>query len=239
MLPPRAGEKHTANHRSLYGKKMISEQAIKKGQAIYTPLSLKIYNLWVVCFSNSFIWRCHRRHLLELHNKYISQNHCDIGVGTAYYLQRCQWQTNSTVSLLDINPHSLACAQQKIASLNPSAVRADIFKPQPSLKERFDSISITYLLHCLPGDMSDKTLVIKHSVDMLKSGGILFGATILSDACYQSTLSRGLMSFYNKKGVFSNTADTKQSLLIALEAYLSNVSISVIGCVALFQGVKR
>jgi hypothetical protein len=42
------------------------------------------------------------------------------------------------------------------------------------------------------------------------------------------------MRIYNRKGVFSNAADTLPDLRAALERRFRSVEITVVGCVALF-----
>ena len=39
------------------------------GQAVYTPLVLAAYDLAVVAFSNTVIWRCPSRKMLALYNR--------------------------------------------------------------------------------------------------------------------------------------------------------------------------
>ena len=50
----------------------VKESDIKKGQAVYTPIMLKLYNLWVLDISNQWIWRCPKAKQLEQFNKYTS-----------------------------------------------------------------------------------------------------------------------------------------------------------------------
>lgn len=73
----------------------ISESDIKKGHAVYTPMMLRLYNLWVLDISNAWIWRCPKRIQLQHFNQFITRNHLDIGVGTGYYLKHCQWPPQS------------------------------------------------------------------------------------------------------------------------------------------------
>lgn len=219
--------------------KDISEEEIKSGQAIYTPLLLKVYDLWVIHFSNRLIWRCPKHLQLKQFQDNVSTNHLDIGVGTGYYLQRCQWPKNTRLALMDLNPACLDTAKKAIPSLSAEVYLADIFKPQPQLENQFDSISMNFLLHCLPGDMDNKSVVIGNAVQMLKQNGVLFGATILSDKNLQTPLSSTLASLYNKKGIFSNLNDTQAGLSNALNQHLKDVTLNTIGSVALFKGYKR
>ncbi len=216
----------------------VSEDDIKAGYAAYTRFLLSIYNLSVIHFSNRWIWRCPKRYQLEQYIKYTTSHHLDIGVGTGYYLKHNHWPTDARLALMDMSPMSLKAAQRAVCNLSPTSYQADIFKPQDALKEQFSSISMNYLLHCLPGSMHAKSVVLEHIVNMLKLGGILFGATILSDERLHTPASRALMKFYNRKGIFSNRYDTQLALQDVLKKYLDNVEIQVIGCVALFKGKK-
>ena len=216
----------------------ITEQSIEQGQSRSKAWVVKLYNFWNIHFSNRFIWRCPNQHIINLYNSNITDNHLDIGVGAGYYLKHCKWQPNTLLSLLDINTNNLNIANNKLKHLNPTRYQADIYKPQTFLKGKFNSISITYLLHCLPGDMRAKTSAIKHCSDMLKEGGTLFGATIISNNKHHNSLSKSLINFYNEKGMFSNEFDSVQALAHALNRCLDKVIIETHGCVALFKAIK-
>lgn len=218
---------------------MVTESEIKAGQVVYTPVMLKIYNLLVLYVSNYWIWRCPKRYQLEQYQRYVRSCHLDIGVGTGFYLKNTSWPENTQLSLMDLNPSCLASAAAAVKELSPTTYLADIFKPQADLVEHFDSISINYLLHCLPGDMNTKSVVIKNAVAMLKPQGVLFGATILSDPELQTFLSTRLMTFYNGKQIFSNQNDRRLLLKAVLEHYLIEVDVRIVGCVALFKGIKK
>ncbi len=84
--------------------------------------------------------------------------------------------------------------------------------------------------------MKAKSTAIETATSMLTSGGTLFGATILSDANLHTKVSQRLCAFYNKKGIFSNQEDTQKALKRVLADHLTDIEISVVGCVALFKG---
>ena len=69
---------------------MIISKEVEAGQAIYTKPVLMIYDWWVLGFSNSFIWQHPTRHLVDLYQTYTTHNHLDIGVGTGYFLDKCE-----------------------------------------------------------------------------------------------------------------------------------------------------
>lgn len=219
---------------------VVRESDINKGQAVYTPIMLKLYNLWVLDISNQWIWRCSKAKQLAQFNKYISSNHLDIGVGTGYYLKSCEIPAQSKISLMDLNLNCLNATKGALLKkgIDASAYHADIFKGQPDLSEKFNSISMNYLLHCLPGDMQIKETCIQNAVSMLKPQGVLFGATILAEKKLHTTASQFLCNFYNKKGIFSNYEDTHDALFQALNKHLVDIDISIVGCVAIFKGTK-
>ena len=43
----------------------------------------------------------------------------------------------------------------------------------------FASVGLTYVLHCLPGRMSEKLAAVDHLRPLMANGAVLFGATIL------------------------------------------------------------
>lgn len=216
----------------------MTEENIHAGQAIYTRLMLQIYDVLVTHFSNRWVWRCPKHIQLEHYQQNASNHHLDIGVGTGYYLKHNQWPARTRLSLMDINLDCLNAAKRAAARLLPSVYQADVFKSQTQLAAEFDSISIHYLLHCLPGNMQTKSVALENIVGMLKPQGVLFGTTILSDEHLQTPMSRRFAKFYNQKGIFSNRYDTETSLTIVLKKYLEHVEIKIVGCVALFKGYK-
>ncbi len=100
----------------------------------------------------------------------------------------------------------------------------------------FDSLSMTYLLHCLPGDMEAKGVIFGHLSPFLSSEAMVFGATLLGTGVERSWVARRLMDFYNRKGIFSNQQDSPEGLKEMLEKYLDLLSFQIIGCAALFSG---
>jgi len=216
----------------------ISESDIDKGQAVYTPMMLKLYNLWVLDISNSWIWRCPKKFQLAQFNQYATVNHLDIGVGTGYYLKKCQWPDSAKVSIMDLNQHCLDKAKLMLGKQFNQQYTLDIFKGNPKLAKTFDSISMNYLLHCLPGNMATKSMAINNAVSLLKPGGTLFGATILSERDLHTSIGQKLCDFYNKKGIFSNQQDTLINLKSVLAEHLTDLEVFVIGCVALFKGKR-
>lgn len=218
----------------------ITAQDIEAGQAVYSKLTLAGYDLWVLGISNRWIWQCPTPLILEHLDRHVTGNHLDVGVGSGYYLDRCQFPTQvPRVALMDMNASSLSVSQRKIRRYNPELYRRNILKPISFNERCFDSISMNYLLHCLPGNFAYKCIAIDHLLPLLNSGGTVIGSTILSSGVPVSGAARRLMDLYCRKKVFTNGEDSLQALEQALSARLSDVAVHTQGCVALFSGRKK
>lgn len=214
---------------------MPTMEEIEAGQEVYSPLVLRLYDLLVLGVSNHFLWRCPTAEIVKLYDRNVTARHLDIGVGTGYYLDRARWPVrNPSITLVDLNPNSLAAASRRIARFTPRPVRADCLEPLP-LREKFDSASLCYLFHCLPGALHEKMVAFDHLQRVLAPGARVFGATILQGDVPRSRPALALMDFYNRKGVFSNTRDTLDGLETALRQRFTDVHIEMRGTVALFE----
>ena len=213
----------------------VRRDASHAGQAIYSPVTLALYDLVVLKLSNPLVWRCPTSRILRLYDRWASDNHLDVGVGTGWYLDRCRFPDASPrIGLLDLNPHSLAAAARRIARYRPEQYRADVLRPLELAAAPFRSIALTYLLHCLPGDMPAKAVALDNLLPLLAPGAVIFGATLLSIGVERSRAAQALMRLYNRQGVFSNTGDSLEALRSALDERFRSVEIEVVGCAALF-----
>ncbi|HDS9360534.1 TPA: class I SAM-dependent methyltransferase [Enterobacter chengduensis] len=210
------------------------------GIKVYTPLALKLYDWWVLRISNRYAWQCQTdRYLVPHFRNNMKSNHLDVGVGTGFYLTYAP--DICSVSLMDLNASSLDAATARVGKDRIKAsVLHDVFNPYPAhLHNQFDSISMFYLLHCLPGTMQEKAPVIRHAADALTHDGVLFGATILGNEASHNAFGRKLMAVYNEKGIFSNRADGVEDLRAILSAAFDRVEITVKGKVALFKAERK
>ncbi|WP_368941616.1 class I SAM-dependent methyltransferase [Citrobacter werkmanii] len=211
------------------------EKKTNDGIKAYTPLTLKLYDWWVLSISNNFAWRCPTKEVLLPHFlQNLCLHHLDIGVGTGYYLTHAP--SECMISLMDLNADSLYAASSRAReSKIQSTIKHDVFETYPeSLRHKFDSISMFYLLHCLPGSMFEKEIVIENAKMALTNDGILYGATILGEGVTHNAFGNKLMAVYNQKGIFSNKNDSEKELTKILSTHFENVEISIKGTVALF-----
>lgn len=207
------------------------------GAAMYSKFVLSIYDLGVLGFSNTFVWNCPSRQILNFYNEHVSERHLDIGVGTGYFLDRCKFpSSHPTLTLVDLNPNSLQVTTERLRRYNPTAYLANVLEPLPIDSLGFDSIALNYLLHCLPGTMLTKGVVFRNLQLLLNDRGKVFGTTILGQDVRHNLIARKLMHLYNSKGIFCNTDDTAADLEKILKENFRNYSLHIIGCVAFFMG---
>lgn len=81
-----------------------------------------------------------------------------------------------------------------------------------------------YLLHCLPGNISTKSCVIRNAAQALTGDGIV-----------HNRFGQKLMRIYNQKGIFSNTRDSEEGLTHILSEHFENVKTKVQGTVVMFS----
>lgn len=208
------------------------------GQAIYSKNILSIYDFWVLGVSNHYLWKCPTKLISDQFVKLVSSNHLDVGVGSGYYLKNFLPRTTERIAMLDMNQNSLDTSSKVINHLKPEVYKGDVLEPLNLKTKKFNSISVNYLLHCLPGNIADKAITFKHLKDHMNIGGVLFGSTILGKGTDQSFLAKKLMRIYNKKGIFSNLNDDLDSLATSLSEYFTEVEVELVGCVALFSARK-
>jgi 2-polyprenyl-3-methyl-5-hydroxy-6-metoxy-1,4-benzoquinol methylase len=215
----------------------FTTEQVAAGQAIYSKRTLGAYDLVVLGISNRFIWKCPTAGLEQHYNEHVSANHLDVGVGTGYFLDRCRFPSATPrVALMDLNPEALAFAARRIARYRPETYRRNVLEPIAVEAERFDSVAINYLLHCIPGSIESKAVAFDHLKALMKPNAVLFGSTLLQGGVPRSWIAKRLMAAYNKKGIFSNERDDLDGLHRALTSRFREVSVQVVGCAALFSG---
>ncbi len=203
--------------------------------AIYNPVVLKLYDLWVTRFSNRFAWRCPAARQVAHYRTHLADRHLDVGVGTGFYLQWAKAFGARHVALLDPNPDCLATARARLGDVPATVYCQDALGPLAIPEQPFRSIGLSYLLHCLPGPFARKTPILDNLRPLLAADGVVFGSTILGDTAPHNALGRKLMTVYNAKGIFGNADDTLDALGRELRRRFETVRIEQVGVVALFS----
>ena len=212
------------------------EIAVARAHAVYTPITLSIYDMLVHGLSNRLAWRCPTERLLRLYRSNLSENHLEAGVGTGLFLDGTGDGRLGRLVLLDINRRCLEWAGQRLTRFKPAFRESSLLAPIEPGMARFASVGLTYVLHCLPGKMSEKLVAIDHLTPLMQRGAVLFGATVLGRGIAPNAAAKMLLDLYNAKGVFSNREDDLASLTDGLRQRFGRVEIETKGLVALFRG---
>ena len=134
---------------------------VQAGQRVYTPPTLRVYDLFVLGFSNRLVWRCPSARMLERYESHVGARHLDVGVGTGWVSGKCRWPVDRPqITLLDLNENSLSVASNRVRRYAPATVQANVFDPVDLGDARFDSIGANYLFHCLPGRLEEKAATV-------------------------------------------------------------------------------
>jgi len=208
----------------------------ESGASVYSPTILKLYDYLVLGLSNRFVWQCPTKTvLLPFYKEHLGLKHLDVGVGTGFYIARTGLTRSHQVSLLDLNENSLRAAAAQVKQAKVCTFMRDVMQPSSEPADTgYDSISLFYLLHCLPGTMDDKETAIANLKQYLSKDGVLYGATILGNEAAHNPIGRMLLKLYNDKGVMHNMADTLDDLQRMLRRQFQNVQIRRHNKVALF-----
>lgn len=213
----------------------MTDGDVHRGARIYSTPVLGFYDLLVVRLSNSWAWRCPSRLMLDRYDRFLGRHHLDVGPGTGWYLAHAELPAAAEITLLDLNSNSLDRAAARTGGAVRSRVVADVLAPLPDTLGPFDSVAVNYVLHCLPGTWADKGTAIEHLAARLADDGVLFGSTILGRGAGHNLPGRGLMALYNALGIFHNRDDDEIGLETVLRQNFAQVSIDVVGTVAMFS----
>lgn len=206
------------------------------GQAVYTPGFLRMYDTFVLRFNGGVLWRCPPSRLVQLYDDNVSSPHLDIGVGTGYLLDKCEYPTPSPdITLMDLNPSSLEAASKRLSRYAPKTHQGNALEPFGLPPGSFQSVGLNWLLHCLPGDIASKSVVFDHCKTVLAPGGVVFGSTVLTGGVRHTPWSRLMLKKVNDDGVFDNFQDDLEGLARELQSRFANPRLSVKGTVALFS----
>ena len=212
-----------------------TKEEIKAGHAVYSKLFLLVYDFMIIRIFCRYIWKCPSRFILDNYNRNISANHLDVGVGTGYNLEYCKFPSKTPrLVLMDLNQNCLEVTAKRLKRYSPEIHCGDVFKPFDTGSERFDSVALNGLLHCIPGTMKEKGVVFDNAKQVMNPRGVVFGCTILNKNVKKGLAAKLMIYITNRKNVFSNLDDSLDDLKEELSKRFKKVSVNIIGCMALF-----
>ncbi len=205
------------------------------GARIYQPALLALYDFLIMRVLSPHVWRCSPGLFVALYHDHMAMNHADIGVGTGYVLDRCDYQPGQVrLALFDLQPNCLRHTARRLARFTPATYQCDATKPITAPAGQFDSIALGGLLHCIPGTLQDKGKVFDAISPLMHSGTTVFGYTILNQGIAKTRLSRTVFYLLQKLKVINGIDDSAVHLEQALQQRFNRSEVRVEGCVALF-----
>ncbi|KAL8908876.1 MAG: hypothetical protein Q9171_005273 [Xanthocarpia ochracea] len=226
--------------------KAPTSEASARGAAIYSQSwLLVIYDWWVLGIVSTYAWACSVPDytLPWFRNNVRKGQHLDIGVGTGYYLAKSDL-TGVQVTLADLNQDALDAtknrlvAEGKVRAEDTKCILHDITRPLPASCPKFNSMSLYYLLHCMPGPVPAKTAIFSHLKHSLTPDGVISGASILGKDVQHNLFGRIIMYFGNRGGMFDNQADNSADFDEALREHFDDVETQVRGAIFLWRASK-
>ncbi len=214
--------------------RLSSKDRVHAGQAIYGPLTLPVYDFVAFKVNCRVLFGVPVSEITEMFDRNVGTSHLDVGVGTGYFLDTST-ATRRRITLVDLNEHSLSYAARRLSRFDVTTHRADVLEPLPVAPKSLDSVSMNFLLHCLPGPMRCKAAALDNVAACVRPGGRIFGATVLTQGVPVAPLARVMFPVLNWRGVMNNRWDSLEGLQKALEVRFVDVRIDVYGSTALFE----
>lgn len=214
-------------------------QATQRPDSIkaYTKLGLQLYDPLIVNVVAPHVWGCSPAALVDHYRRHVTSNHADIGVGTGYFLDRCGFgSSNPRLTLIDLQPNCLAHTARRLSRYRPLTYVRDVLRPIDDIDGGpFDSIAFGGIIHCLAGDLTQKSKVFDSISPLTQAGTRIFGYTLVYDGV-QDRVRRALVHpLLNGLRVIDNKHDHLSELRRQLNARFVDCQVELIGCMALFS----
>jgi hypothetical protein len=209
-------------------------------EVIYKSWDLLIYEVWVLGIVSTWAWGCGTdTYLLPQFRASVGkQHHLDIGSGTGYYLRKGHIPATTKLTLLDLERPALDLGLKRCGRADARGLLANILEPLP-VDDKFDSVSMYYLLHCIPATVKEKCGIFAHIKNNMTADGVIHGANVLGkgvrdDSRFAAHVRRGVL----KAGIFHNEDDNAFDFEYALRNNFEEVETRVVGSVFMFRAAK-
>lgn len=216
-------------------REAVPNEYTRAGQAAYTPLVLKVFDLYAYRLA---MHAETREAIADLYDRNVRSPHLEAGAGTSYSLANSRaLRPGIDLVLSDLNPNCLATSGKRLAPYYPTLLRADVLKPVPVGDGRkFASIGLSYVVSVLPHHIpGGKWQVFDHLAQALTDDGVLFGVVSPGKGVQRSLAARVRFWLYNRMGILDNEHDSLQDVERALGRNFRQVDIRVIHGEILFE----
>ncbi len=210
---------------------------LNTSQAYFNPLLLYFYDWVVFSFVAKYIWGVPVKLLLARYKLLVRKSHLEVGVGTGYLLDKLN-PVDINIDLMDLSEDCLKKTRRRLTRYNPSTYVHNILEPYTSsksnLENKYQSLSLNFVMHCVPGDFKEKSLAFGHLKKLLTNDGVLFGVSVVAKGNKANWCAKPTMRLLNAIGLFNNGNDHPADLLLGLEAHFRYVSVQVVVATAFF-----
>ena len=203
----------------------------------YTKFGLHLYDPLIVNLVAPHVWGCTPDMLVDHYRGHVTSNHADIGVGTGYFLDRCGFESpNPRLALIDLQPNCLAYTARRLSRYRPDTYVRDVLRPIGDIDGGpFDSITLGGIIHCLPGDLTQKSRVFDSIAPLTHARTRIFGYTLVYDGVPDRMRRALVHPLLNGLRVIDNRNDHLSDLRRELRARFIDCNVELIGCMALFS----
>ena len=217
----------------------LATQKIKRSQQFFNKGSLFFYDFLLYGVISKYAWGSSIQRLDSHYKKYVGHNHLEVGVGTGFLLNRVEFDSaHPRLALMDLSRDCLEKTKLKVSRYAPEIYIQNLLEPIQNKIDKFDSIGINYVMHCVPGSFKEKGVAFTHLQPLLSENGVLFGTTLLSENIHKNLLAKPFMWLMNSLGVFNNRSDNARDLKECLETNFQLIEFEVVGVTAFFA-VKK
>jgi hypothetical protein len=122
-----------------------------------------------------------------------------------------------------------------LVRFQPETFQCNALEPITFGGEKFDSIALGGILHCIPGDLAEKGAVFDAIQSLMSPASHVFGYTILNRGVQKTRLSRFVYALLHYLKVINGDRDSASHLYAELSKRFKHVNVRIIGCIALFN----
>lgn len=207
----------------------------------YSRLGLRVYDPLIVNLVAPRVWDCSPDALTEHYREHVTSNHADIGVGTGFFLDRCGFNSpRPRLALIDLQSNCLEHAARRLSRYQPQTYVRDALRPIEGIPGGpFDSIALPGILHCLAGDLQQKSRVFDSIAPLARPGTKVFGYTLVYDGVPLHARRRFVHRVLNQLRVVDNKNDRLCDLHHELSTRFTDCKVEAVGCMALFSAITR
>lgn len=194
-------------------------------QRYFNPLLLTMYDFFLYKFISKYIWGCSTELLIQRYKHYVGLKHLEVGTGTGHLMDKCNPDTIH-LDLMDLSRACLNKSSKRLKRYTPVMIRHNILEKPIEEDKRYDSIGINYVMHCVAGDFTTKSIAFGNLKKLLKDDGVIFGSTVMQTN-QSSLVARIFMTLLNRIGIFNNSGDTFTDLKNALKHHFKYVAVCI------------